>query len=415
MRFVQPGFCALLLAAGSAWAAWLVNGYRPEDVTAAGLGLTVGASLLAYFACDRKDAFRGVRLGLYGGGLAVGAASFWTGIVRPLQHAPSFGAVMAWLDRLDGVSLVLLVVPGPAVVLLTVLWFEVAMASLRHFGGGERRRRAESELHGHASLLGRRFLRKLARRKGILLGQWGAGRNAPLIGWSLEGSAITVAPPPHRQGGADRAQPAHAGQAGLGRIDRHHRPQRRALVHRVAAAAGAGAPRGASRPLRGGEDARQRVRGLPSARCAQCDLQPAGVHPGRRQPCRARHQRPARRPAHTAPPGSSRQHPALLRVGPRHRRGLHGVGAVQGAAVQAHAQNGPRDALGLARGARGLRRGLQEGGAFRGGLGAHRGRAPGPGRQGGRGFQLHHGRQPIGFPQLPGAARQHRRDRASIR
>ena len=37
--------------------------------------------------------------------------------------------------------------------------------------------------------------RRLAKRRGILLGQWGAGRNAKLIGWSLEGSAITVAPP----------------------------------------------------------------------------------------------------------------------------------------------------------------------------------------------------------------------------
>ena len=44
-------------------------------------------------------------------------------------------------------------------------------------------------------MLGRRFLRRLAKRNGILLGQWGAGRNARLIGWSLEGSAITVAPP----------------------------------------------------------------------------------------------------------------------------------------------------------------------------------------------------------------------------
>ena len=102
---------------------------------------------------------------------------------------------MAWLDRLDGVGLVLLAAAGPAVVLLTVLWFEVAVASLRHLGGRERRRRAASDLHGHATLLGRRFLRRLAKRKGILLGQWSGRPTAPLIGWSLEGSAITVAPP----------------------------------------------------------------------------------------------------------------------------------------------------------------------------------------------------------------------------
>ena len=108
----------------------------------------------------------------------------------------SFRAVMAWLERprrpapgAAGRA------PGPAVALLTVLWLEVTLAGLRHLKSGDRRRRAESDLHGRASLLGRRFLRRLAKRKGILLGQWGPGRRAPLIGWSLEGSAITVAPP----------------------------------------------------------------------------------------------------------------------------------------------------------------------------------------------------------------------------
>ncbi len=195
MRTIQLSLCLVLLAAGGGWAAWLVTGYRPEDATAAALGLGLGASFLAYMAADRKDSALWFRFGLYGGALAVAAASFWSGIVRPLQGAPSFGAAMAWLDRLDGVGLAVLVVPGPAVMLLVVLWLEVALAGLRHLKSGDRRRRAESDLHGRASLLGRRFLRRLAKRKGILLGQWGGGGNAPLIGWSLEGSAITVAPP----------------------------------------------------------------------------------------------------------------------------------------------------------------------------------------------------------------------------
>ena len=195
MSIVGPGLCALLLAAGGAWSAWSVTGYRPVDVSAAALGLSLGASFLAYMATDRKDAALWLRFGLYGGALAVAAASLWTGAVRPLQGAPSLGAVMAWLGALDGLWLVMFVVPGPAAALLCVLWFEVAVAGLRHLHGGERRRRAESDLHGHARLLGRRFLRRLAKRRGILLGQWGGRPSAPLIGWSLEGSAITVAPP----------------------------------------------------------------------------------------------------------------------------------------------------------------------------------------------------------------------------
>ena len=195
MKTIELGVCLILLAAGAGWAAWLTSGYRPDGVTAAGLGLGVGAALIAYMATDRKDAGVWLRFGLYGAGLAVCAASLWTGIVRPLQGAASFGAAMAWLNDLDGLGLVLLAVPPPAVMLLTVLWFEVAVGSVKYLDSGRRRRRAESDLHGHARLLGRRFLRRLARRKGILFGQWGAGRNAKLIGWSLEGSAITVAPP----------------------------------------------------------------------------------------------------------------------------------------------------------------------------------------------------------------------------
>ena len=76
-----------------------------------------------------------------------------------------------------------------------MLWFEVLIDSLKYLSIDNRRQRAESDLYGRSKLLGRRFLRRLAKRRGILLGQWGAGRNAKLIGWSLEGSAITVAPP----------------------------------------------------------------------------------------------------------------------------------------------------------------------------------------------------------------------------
>ena len=195
MRIVQPVVCILLLAVGCGWAAWLTAGYRPEGIAAAGLGAAVAASFAAYLATDRKDAALWLRFGLYGGALAVACASLWAGAVRPLLHAPSFGAATVWLGALDGARLAMLAVPLPAVGLLCVLFFEVAVHALRQLGGADRRRRAESDLHGHAQLLGRPFLRKLARRKGILLGQWGARRGAPLIGWSLEGSAITVAPP----------------------------------------------------------------------------------------------------------------------------------------------------------------------------------------------------------------------------
>ena len=195
MTFIQPGLCALLLAAGSGWAAWLLGGDRPADVAAIGLATAAGASLLVHYVGDRRDALLWLRFGLYGGALAVACASVWTGAVRPLLHAPSLGAAAAWLEGLRGMRLVMLAASPAAALVLCLLFLEAAVHGLGRTAGAGGRRRAQSDLHGKASLLGRRHLRRLAKRNGILLGQWGAGRRAPLIGWSLEGSAITVAPP----------------------------------------------------------------------------------------------------------------------------------------------------------------------------------------------------------------------------
>ena len=194
MRSIEAALGAVLLVAGCVWSVWLTAGVRPYGIAAAGLGLAVAASFAVYMATDRKNAGLWFRLGLYGGSLAVSAASLWTGAVRPLLHAPSLGAALGWLQGLDGLGLVMLVVPPPVALLLTVLWFEAALYAVKH-PGGERRRRAESDLHGRAALLDRRHMRRLAKRRGILLGQWGARPGAPLIGWSLEGCAVTVAPP----------------------------------------------------------------------------------------------------------------------------------------------------------------------------------------------------------------------------
>ena len=279
MKTIELGICALLLAAGAGWAAWLMAGGVPNDIAAAGLGLAVFAALAAYMATDRKEAAMWLRFGLYSGALAVCAASLWTGIVRPLQAARSFGDAVAWLTELDGLGLVLLAVPPPAVMLLAVLWFELVMGSLKYLHGGGRRQRAESDLHGQARLLGNRYLRRLARRQGILLGQWGAGRNAKLIGWSLEGSAITVAPPRAGKGAIIALKPALARLPGIRRIDRHHRPAGRALVHCFAPPPRTGPPRRADRSFRRGARPQGTVPQDPSAGHGQRLLQPVRLHP----------------------------------------------------------------------------------------------------------------------------------------
>ena len=196
MRFIQPGLCALLLAAGGGWAAWLVRGHtgrkkrpppasaRPSERRCSPTSPATGRTP----SCGSASGSTAARWRWP----APRSGPGWCG--RSSMRPPSgpsrtgsgrwTGSPWRWWSCRRR--------PSP---MLCILWFEVAVATFRHLGSGDRRRRAESDLHGHASLLGRRFLRRLAKRNGILLGQWGAGRKAPLIGWSLEGSAITVAPP----------------------------------------------------------------------------------------------------------------------------------------------------------------------------------------------------------------------------
>ena len=195
MRFLPICISVLLLAAGAGCSAYLLERLRSSHISLAVLGVVLTLVLLAYFATGRQEKGAWVRFGLYGAAMMICAASIWMEIVRPVLEASSFPGFVDRLTRLSGYELALIAVPPPGFAISFMLWFEVLIDSLKYLESGNRRQRAESDLYGKSKLLGRRFLRRLAKRRGILLGQWGAGRNAKLIGWSLEGSAITVAPP----------------------------------------------------------------------------------------------------------------------------------------------------------------------------------------------------------------------------
>ena len=195
MRFLPIYISVLLLAAGAGCSAYLLESLRSAHISLAILGVVLTLVLLAYFATGRQEKGAWVRFGLYGAAMVICAASIWMEIVRPVLDASSFPGFVDRLTRLSGYELALIAVPPPGFAISFMLWFEVLIDSLKYLQSDNRRQRAESDLYGRSKLLGRRFLRRLAKRRGILLGQWGAGRNAKLIGWSLEGSAITVAPP----------------------------------------------------------------------------------------------------------------------------------------------------------------------------------------------------------------------------
>ena len=196
----------------------------------------------------------------------------------------------------------------------------------------------------------------------------GRGARAPLIGWSLEGSAITVAPPRTGKGALIALNLLSPGDRGFGgstvTIDPRGElwciaARRRRLMGRRVVLLD---PFGIAKRHRTG------LPGVPSAGRRERDLQPARLHPRRRQPRRARHQRAARRPAHPAPSRRPRERAALLRVRPRHRRRLHGLGALPRAAVPAHPGARARAALALRRGAQEPDGGDRRGSALRGGL-----------------------------------------------
>ena len=195
MRFLPICISVLLLAAGAGCSAYLLERLRSSHISLAILGAVLTLVLLAYFATGRQEKGAWVRFGLYSAAMMICAASIWMEIVRPVLEASSFLGFVDRLTRLSGYELALIAVPPPGFAISFMLWFEVLIDSLKYLQSGNRRQRAESDLYGRSKLLGRRFLRRLAKRRGILLGQWGAGRSAKLIGWSLEGSAITVAPP----------------------------------------------------------------------------------------------------------------------------------------------------------------------------------------------------------------------------
>ena len=222
MRFLPICGSALLVVGGAGWSAWLLAEVRPAKLCIAVLGVVLALLVLAYMASDRKEKGSWIRFGLYGSALIICGATIWVEIVRPVLGATSIGGLLRYLTKLNGYGLALIAVPLPGFVVSFVLWFEVLIDSLKYLHAGRRRQRAESDLYGRARLLGRRFLRRLAKRQGILLGQWGAGRNARLIGWSLEGSAITVAPPRAGKGATIALNLLSPNDRGFQGSNRHH-------------------------------------------------------------------------------------------------------------------------------------------------------------------------------------------------
>ena len=190
---IAVALCAALAAA--LWAGWVLDGGLASVQAAVGLAGALAGAFAIYMIADRALRLVWLRLGCYGAALMVCAATVWVEAGALVDGGVSFAAISAEVERRSPHELFLLTAPLPGAAVLLALALELVLGGLRHLHRTQRRRRADSELYGKARLLPRRYLRRLSRGRGIVLGGWGGGRNAPLIAYPLEGSALTVAPP----------------------------------------------------------------------------------------------------------------------------------------------------------------------------------------------------------------------------
>lgn len=177
-------------------AAWLCAAAVAEVSGAArlgALGAAVALAIAAHLAVERDREGLWLCGGVYTAALGICAVSLWleAGLAVVELGFPRFARALPRLDR-DGMLLAV----GPAAALLPVSWLWLEwLGKAAGWTSRDGKKRAESELYGKATLLARRHLRALEDRPGILLGQSAERATSPLIGWGLEGSAITFAPP----------------------------------------------------------------------------------------------------------------------------------------------------------------------------------------------------------------------------
>ena len=206
-----------ILAAGAGWAFWLVTYEVPGEVRAGTLAVVLVSAFVVFMLGDRRKGAVWPRFAFYGAAIMVSAAMVWLELVWPLGAAGSLGAIAGRIAGLDGFGVFLTAAPPVGLVVMSVLWIESVFEGFKRLDSAWRRRRAQSDLYGKARLLDRRYLRRLSRRRGVLLGQRGRGRWAPLIAWPLEGSAVTFAPPRVGKGALialNLLSPGHRGFAG---------------------------------------------------------------------------------------------------------------------------------------------------------------------------------------------------------
>ena len=188
------GVAALLPVLGAAgWLRWVAEVGADREARIVIVGAAVLAVLVVYLAVDRGDRWKAASGGVYTGGLLLCCGMVWMEVVDPaLEMGPA--RFVTGLLSLDARSALLVAGPIVGAIVVFLVWSDLA-GRVGARRGEEKKKRAASELYGKSKLLDREHVRRLERGQGLLLGQSRSGRAAPLVGWPLEGSAVTLAPP----------------------------------------------------------------------------------------------------------------------------------------------------------------------------------------------------------------------------
>ena len=184
-----------IVVAATGCGLWILSGTMPRGAATWSVAGFLAAAWGAYMASEAWSGRWWLRGACYVAALLVCGASVLTHVVPVVRGVGSWTGLSRHAEGLDGYGQALLAVPAVGGAIVVVLILDGSLKAVRRAPGGGKRRHARSQLFGTSTLLGGRHMKKLMKRNGILLGQLGRSANAPLVGWGLEGSAISFAPP----------------------------------------------------------------------------------------------------------------------------------------------------------------------------------------------------------------------------
>ncbi|MYE00532.1 MAG: TraM recognition domain-containing protein [Alphaproteobacteria bacterium] len=192
-RWKGFGVAGVFAVLGLGVAIWLATAKPDAGKAAPVLLVLLIGGLVGWCFCGRSRAGEVRCFGLGVGLLFAMSGGVWVWMVESWVWVGLLRFRGAAVDRFmeSWETVCVYLVPAVGVFVAVNILGQAARTTVKRIVGERGRKKAESELFGKAKFLERRWLRGLAKNKGVMLGQSRDG----LIAYPLEGSAMTFAPP----------------------------------------------------------------------------------------------------------------------------------------------------------------------------------------------------------------------------